>query len=85
MKKTLFVKANCKECTKVINFFEKRFDLKILDLDQNISLAQKLDVISAPTLVVEEWDEQLNFVGLEKIEEYLSDEPTPKYPCVCSE
>ncbi len=85
MKKTLFVLKNCDSCDVVKSLFNNRHDLAIYDLTEAKELAQKLDVTTAPTLVVEDWESVTNYVGIEKIKEYLSDEPTPNYPCVCSE
>ncbi|MGL5356967.1 MAG: hypothetical protein ACRCZ9_08235 [Fusobacteriaceae bacterium] len=83
MKKTLFVNSESEESKRVINLLEGRIDYIILELNSN--LENRLDVTSAPTLVVEDWEEVLKIVGFQKIEEYLLDEPTPNYPCVCSE
>ena len=85
MKKTLFILKNCDSCDAVKNLFHNRHDVTIYDLDTTKELAEKLHVTKAPTLVVEDWESVTNYVGIEKIKEYLSDEPTPNYPCVCSE
>ncbi|WP_297433902.1 hypothetical protein [uncultured Cetobacterium sp.] len=85
MKKTLFILKNCDSCDTVKNLFNNRHDVTIYDLDTTKELAEKLHVTKAPTLVVEDWESVTNYVGIEKIKEYLSDEPTPNYPCVCSE
>lgn len=85
MKKTLFILKSCDSCDTVKNLFNNRHDVTIYDLDTTKELAEKLHVTKAPTLVVEDWESVTNYVGIEKIKEYLSDEPTPNYPCVCSE
>ena len=85
MKKTLFILKNCDSCDTVKNLFNNRHDVTIYDLDTTKELAEKLHVTKTPTLVVEDWESVTNYVGIEKIKEYLSDEPTPNYPCVCSE
>lgn len=85
MKKTLFILKNCDSCDTVKNLFNNRHDVTIYNLDTTKELAEKLHVTKAPTLVVEDWESVTNYVGIEKIKEYLSDEPTPNYPCVCSE
>lgn len=85
MKKTLFVLNNCDNCDMLKNLFANRCDVTIYDLNEAKELAQKLQVTSAPTLVVEDWEKSTNYVGVEKIKDYLNDEPTPAYPCVCSE
>ena len=85
MKKTLFILKNCDSCDTVKILFNNRHDVTIYDLDTTKELAEKLHVTKAPTLVVEDWESVTNYVGIEKIKEYLSDEPTPNYPCVCSE
>lgn len=85
MKKTLFIFKNCDCCDAVKSLFNNRHDLAIYDLTETKELAEKLHVTTVPTLVVEDWESVTNYVGIEKIKEYLSDEPTPNYPCVCSE
>ncbi|MGL5983559.1 MAG: hypothetical protein ACRCZR_09560 [Cetobacterium sp.] len=82
MKKTLFIDDGY-ESEKVLSFFSSRFDVNIIKMSQNLELCKKIEVTIAPTLVIEEWEYVINIVGVEKIEEYLSDEPTPNYPCVC--
>ncbi|MGL5176418.1 MAG: hypothetical protein ACRC7F_08675 [Cetobacterium sp.] len=82
MKKTLYIKEGLEECQKVKDFFLNRKDVNIITSEE---LLEKNDIKVTPTLVVETWEEVLIFTGFEKIEEYLNDEPTPDYPCVCSD
>lgn len=85
MKKTLFILNNCSSCDVVKDLFINRCDVAIYDLNDAKDLAKKLQVTSTPTLVVEDWESATNYVGIDAIKDYLSDEPTPNYPCVCSE
>ncbi len=82
MKKTLYIRESSEECQKVKKMFLNRKDINII-IDE--TLFEKNSIEITPTLVVETWEDVLIFSGIEKIEEYLSDEPTPDYPCVCSD
>ena len=85
MKKTLFILENSEDCQKCLDFLGNRKDINILNLNENNVLVKEYQILSAPTLVVEDWEEVLVFRTLKDIENFLSNEPTPNYPCVCSE
>ncbi|MGL4653189.1 hypothetical protein [Cetobacterium sp.] len=82
MKKTLYITNSSKECEKVKEMFLNRKDVRIVIKDEG---AEDGGINTMPTLIVETWEEVFVLEGVAKIEEYLSDEPAPDYPCVCSE
>ncbi|MGL5544184.1 MAG: hypothetical protein ACRDB6_03640 [Cetobacterium sp.] len=79
MKKTLYINNSSQECEKVKEMFLNRKDVKIVIKEE------EGEINTMPTLIVETWEQVFVLEGVAKIEEYLSDEPVPDYPCVCSE
>ncbi|WP_297596121.1 hypothetical protein [uncultured Cetobacterium sp.] len=84
MKKTLFITLDSQECIDAQKVFTERMDIKIVDIKKEKESSEKYQIKKTPTLVVEEWEKVVYYVGLQEIKDYSLDEPTPNYPCVCS-